>query len=70
MDETKPTAPETLSVDQIEEIYGISRQVLIKAIKEKKLKGYQIPSKAYVVEKAEVERYASTKKWKHKSNVK
>ena len=56
------------TVDEIEEIYGISRQILIKAIKEKKLKGNQIPGKAYRIEAQEIERYLKEKK--HKINIK
>ena len=56
------------TVDEIEEIYGISRQILIKAIKEKKLKGNQIPGKAYRIEVQEIERYLEEKK--HKINAK
>lgn len=56
------------TVDEIEEIYGISRQILIKAIKEKKLKGNQIPGKAYRIEAQEIERYLEEKK--HKINAK
>lgn len=63
MDEKK-----SYTVDEIEEIYGISRQILIKAIKNKKLKGIQIPGKAYRVDALEIERFINERKTK--SNTK
>jgi len=56
------------TVDEIEEMYGISRQRLIKNIKEGKLKGTQMPGKAYRVDVKEIERFI--KELNDKSNNK
>ena len=51
-----------LSVDEIEEIYGISRRRLVTYIKKGKLKGHKINGQAYQIDEDELKEFIKKNK--------
>jgi len=58
----------TYSVDELEEMYGISRKTLLRYIKDKKLNGIKIPGKAWRIREDEFKKFMEERnaKLKHK----